>query len=601
VAWRAITAAATLAALSCGGGAPAPPDRPSILLITLDTTRADAVRPDVAPAFNAVAARGRRFSQAYATVPETLPSHTAMLSGLYPAAHGVHENARVVPASTPLVTDALAGAGYRTAAFVSSFVLAGRFGLSRSFTVYDDALPPGAAERAAAETAGRALAWLASAKDASGPVFLWVHFNDPHAPYAPPEPYRARFATDLYRGEVAAMDAEMARLVSAFDAFAGARGAVIIAADHGEGLGEHGEREHGHLLYQSTMHVPMAVAGPGVTPGTIDAPVSTRAIAGTLLDFAGLDTPVSLRRDPPAGEVVLGEAMKPFLEYGWQPQVMAVDGRYKAILSGRVEGYDLAADAAEATDIAGGPALPGAVRNALFDYPVPTPGAGAVAATMSPADRQKLASLGYVSGGPAPVVRADAPRTIDMLPTLDRLVAASALFSAGRYTQVVPLLRQIVARDPQNLAAWLQLATSLSLTGRVADADAAFDRAASVAPQSVDVRYYRALHDGQRAMGAGDTAAAIAAFERARGLRADSFGHDLELGALYLAARRFTDARDAFDRVLAITPTHPMALFKRAQVSVLLREPDAARRIALATAHADAVTRPLIREERLFK
>lgn len=600
-----MAAVAAAAALSCGGAAPAPAPsaaaRPSILLITLDTTRADAVRPDVAPAFNALAARGRRFTQAYATVPETLPSHAAMLSGLYPAAHGVHENARVVPAATPLVTEALADAGYRTAAFVSSFVLAGRFGLARGFATYDDGLAAGSAERPAAETAARALAWLAAAGRSTGPVFLWVHFNDPHAPYAPPEPYRSRFAADPYRGEVAAMDAELARLVDGFEAFAGANAAIVVAADHGEGLGEHGEREHGHLLYQSTMHVPLVVAGPGVSPAAVDAAVSTRAIAGTLRDFAGLDTPVSLRRDPPRGEVVLGEAMKPFLEYGWQPQIMAVDGRHKAILSGRVEGYDLVADPAEAHDLAAGPALPSAVRNALFDYPVPALDGGAAAAPMNDADRQKLASLGYVSGGPAPVVRANAPRTIDMLRTLDRLVAASSLFSAGRYAQVIPLLREIVARDSQNLAAWLQLATSLSLTGRLAEAEAAFDRAAAVAPQSADVRYYRALHDGQRAMGAGETPAAIAAFERARGLRPDGFGHDLELGALYLAARRFVEAREAFDRVLAVTPSQPMALFKRAQVSVLLREPDAPRRIALARQFADDVTRPLIATEKLFR
>ncbi|TAK12700.1 MAG: hypothetical protein EPO35_11145, partial [Acidobacteria bacterium] len=287
---------------ACGSGAPdekAGPARPSILLITLDTTRADAIGPAAAgvstPAFNALAARGREFRQAYAAVPETLPSHTSMLSGLYPAAHGVHENARLVSESTPLVAVDLKAAGYRTAAFVSSFVLARRFGLARGFDVYDDELAAGQAERPAASTADRAIAYVQSriadrpSAIADGPrEFVWVHFNDPHAPYAPPEPFRTQFAKSPYLGEIAAMDREIGRVVSAFEANTRGPVAIIVVADHGEGLGEHGEREHGHLLYQSTMHVPMVVVGPGIEPGVESAPVSARAIHDTLLDFAGL-------------------------------------------------------------------------------------------------------------------------------------------------------------------------------------------------------------------------------------------------------------------------------------------------------------------------
>src|SRR6476660_2518788 len=175
-------------------------DRPSILLVTLDTTRADAVGPDATglqtPAFNAVAARGRRFTQAYATVPETLPSHSSMLTGLYPGGHGVHENARVLPGSFPLVAERLHQAGYRTNAIVSSFALARRFGLARGFDVYDDAQPEGRSERRAAETAAKVLEELAH--PVQQPRFVWVHFNDPHAPYEPPEPFKSRYPTTPY-------------------------------------------------------------------------------------------------------------------------------------------------------------------------------------------------------------------------------------------------------------------------------------------------------------------------------------------------------------------------------------------------------------------
>ena len=204
-----------------GSSAPAaaPAARPSILLVTLDTTRADAIGPEAVgiqtPGFNAVAARGLRFRQAYATVPETLPSHVSMMTGLYPAGHGVHENARSLAASQPLVAERLQQAGYRTAAFVSSFILARRFGLARGFDTYDDALPAGLVERSSTDTTDAALAYLnanhAPPPGAAGvggrPLFLWVHYFDPHAPYTPPEPYRSQFAGQPYLGEVAAMDA----------------------------------------------------------------------------------------------------------------------------------------------------------------------------------------------------------------------------------------------------------------------------------------------------------------------------------------------------------------------------------------------------------
>ncbi|MBP8275004.1 MAG: sulfatase-like hydrolase/transferase [Acidobacteria bacterium] len=606
----------------------------------MDTTRADAIGPEASgvstPAFNALAAKGRRFRQAYATVPETLPSHISMLTGLYPAGHGVHENARYLSPAQPLVTERLKQVGYRTVAVVSSFVLSKRFGLARGFDQYNDQMDGTAAsERNASATTDAALAAL-SAGTSAQPTFLWVHYNDPHAPYAPPEPYRTQYAAAPYRGEIAAMDAEMGRLVQAFERQATGPTAIIVVADHGEGLGEHGEQQHGHLLYQTTMHVPLVVVGPGVPAGTSDAPVSTRRIFHTLLDWAGLGADHSLRAD--TADVVLGEAMKPFLEYGWQPQVMAVEGRHKAILAGKVEGFDLAADPGERTDIAAGPALPESIRNALYDYPVPTPGAAPEPTSLGTEDRQKLASLGYVSGGATPVIRKDAPRPADMVALLTDIERVSGLFVNARYADAIPLLVKIRAKDPYNLDATLRLASAYSALGRNAEADATFARAAELAPASADVKVYRALHQargpawrdavpvleqairdtpdrepvvlalatirerqGQLAMAAADTPAAIAAFEQARALRGARFDYDLELGVLYLAARRLPDARLALDRVPASSPGYAMALFKRAQVSVLLKEPDARARIDKAKAHADATTRALIQSEKMFR
>lgn len=654
-----------LLAACAGGEAPqAEAERPNILLVTLDTTRADAVGPESSraqtPSFNALAAEGRRFVQAYAPTPQTLPSHTSMMSGLYPAGHAVHENGRYVSSETPLLAEKLRAQGYRTAAFVSAFALARRFGLSRGFDVYDDAFGGERVERSAAETTALAIRHLEQSPDA--PLFLWVHYYDPHFPYTPAPPFAEKHVRQPYYGEVEAMDQELGRLANAFRARWKKPVAIIVAADHGEGLGEHGEAQHGNLLYQSTMHVPLIVAGPGFTPGVTSAPVSTRAIYDTILEWAGIAGANSLRMV--VEKVVLGEAMKPFLDYGWQPQVMAVEGRLKTILAGGVtEVYDVVADPLEQRDLTSTSGVPRAARAALGDYPVASP--QRPPSDLSEEERRKLASLGYVASTVRPVVRPDAPRPADMASLFDALDEASALFVAGHYAEAIPLLERILAKDTHNLDAALRLATAHSSLDHDRAAEEAFRRAERIAPDSADVRMYFALHLargeewtravpmlerivaedpdrmpalqalavirerqerlaeavelrqtvygkrsataaellrlGEMAMELGRTPVAIEAFEKARALDAASFRHDLELGVLFLAARRLSEARDALDRVPPGDAKYPMAAFKRAQVSVLLREPDAQARIAAARAHADDVTRELIAREKLFQ
>jgi len=687
---KSIAAIALIAAASAAcrkeTSAPAAIQRPSILFVTLDTTRADAAGPEAigvtTPSFNALAARGRRFRWAYAAVPQTLPSHTSMLTGLYPAGHGVHENARHVADTQTLISERLHAAGYRTAAFVSSFALAKRFGLARGFDVYDDELPGGRAERRAQETTDRVIEFLRGLGVGSGgsetagssssdtrhptpdaPLFLWVHYYDPHFPYTPPEPFRSQYPKQPYYGEVASMDAQLGRLAAAFQQQVKGPIAIVLVGDHGEGLGEHGEQQHGDLLYQATMHVPLVLIGPRVANGVSNTAVSTRRIFHTILDWAGIDSTNSLLRND--SEVVVGEAMKPFLDYGWQPQVMAVDGTRKAILAGKLEVYDVAADPGETHDLAAGANLSRQSRAALHEYPIPSADAQQSASNLSSEEQKKLAALGYVSSVAKPVIRADAPRPADMAPMFPILDEAARLFVHEQYAQAIPLLEQILAKDPYNLDAALRLATAHSALGHDDAALAAYRRAEVIAPNSPDVRTYMALHYARTAewpkavpmleriltetpdkvpalealallherqgqidgairlrqklytlrsptaaelsrlgamqMALGQTAAAIDSFEKARALEGAAFKHDTELGVLYLASQRFDDARTALDRVAPSNPSYPMALFKRAQVSVLLHEPDAPSRIAAARAHADATTRALIAHERLFR
>ncbi len=611
--------------------------RASILLVTLDTTRADAIGPMAdgveTPAFNAIAARGRTFAQAYATAPETLPSHGSILTGLYPAGHGVHENARHLSPAHPVAPERLKEAGYRTAAFVSSFILSGRFGLARGFDLYDDKLPDGK-ERTSRETTDRAIEYLS--RSFEQPLLVWVHYFDPHTPYAPPEPFARRYGGKPYLGEIAAMDQQLGRLVQAFDRQVKRPLAIIVAGDHGEGLGDHGEIQHGNLLYQPTMLVPLVVVGPGLTPGSTETPVSTRRIFHTLLDFAGVQSADSLRG--PGQEVVIAEAMKPYLNYGWQPQIMAVKGHRKAIFAGTTEVYDLAADPVEQKNLGSRANLPPQMRTALDDYPVPSLEGPKAEEGLSDEARRNLASLGYVSATATPLVRKDAPRPADMVRLFPIIERASGLFVQERYAEAIPLFKAILDQDSYNLDAALRLATSHSSLGHEAQAVSTFRKAAAIAPRSPDVLVYLALHYargkewqravpmlervvaetpnrapavealgrlkvrlGRLAMEAGRTPEAIAAFEQAHRLQGQSFAHDLELGVLYLDARRLDEARAALDRVPSSHPDYPMALFKRAQASVLLNEPDASVRIDAARRRADDTTRPLIASERLFR
>ena len=663
---------AALVALLCGAcsrdaapdGGRTPASRPSILLVTLDTTRADVVAPEgiaeLTPNLARLARQATRFSQAYATAPMTLPSHTSMLTGLYPSAHGIHENSRAVSEAQPLAAAELRAAGYSTAAFVSAFVLDRQFGLSRGFDEYDDAFAGRAAERPAAETTDRALAWLAKAP--AGPLFVWVHYWDAHAPYAPPEPFASRYADALYRGEVAYVDSQLGRLLDAFEARATAGNwRVLVVGDHGEGLGEHGEAQHGNLLYQATMRVPLLLAGGGVPASLVTTPVSTRRVHDTLLAWAGLPAPRSLLAA--ADEPVLGEAMKPFLDYGWQPQVMAVEGRLKVIRSGETEVYDVIADPAEAHDLAGSASPARASREALRAYPVPTPSR---ADRQLPAEtRERLASLGYVASAGTPRLRADAPSPRRMAHLFPYFDLGSGLFTRGEYTNASIAFEHIVHEDPNNPMATMYLAVAHSMLGDDAEALRWFRRAAELQPDSVDLRHYEAMHYckneqwakaepllqsvlaaepdrlpaldclaeirarqgrreeaialldrvvartgapqtellrlGELHMQGGETAPAIAAYERARDLDPAHFTADLQLGVLYLAARRLPEARDSLDRVLAASPRDAMALFKRAQVSVLLAEPDRATRVRRARDGADETTRPLVEHESLFR
>ncbi|MGB5550183.1 MAG: sulfatase-like hydrolase/transferase [Thermoanaerobaculia bacterium] len=643
-------------------------EQPSILLITLDTTRADALGLETdkveTPALNALAERGQVFSQAYATAPMTLPAHTSIFTGLYPTEHGIHENGRRFSDTDRLLAKKLRPLGYKTAAFVSAFPLAAEFGLASGFDHYDDELPRDKSERPANETTDRALEFLE--QTSATPLFLWVHYFDPHEPYEPPEPYRSEYPEDPYLGEIAFVDRELGRLIGVFEArFEATAYKILVAGDHGQGLGDHGEALHGNLLYQGVVRVPLIAAGSELPAGRVDVAVSTRRIFDTILGWAG-NRGGSRGLLSAAPETVLGESFKPYLQYGWQPQVMAVDGSTKFILSGELEVFDLATDPAEATDLSDRIEVDPEVMKTLREHwERALSGAVESGAILDQEAKDRLASLGYIGSEGRTVLRDGAPNPKDMVELFHDLDIGSVLFIRGEYEEALPLYERVLAADPDNPAVCLHLAVAHSVLGEEDRALEYFARARQINPNSVDLQHYLAMHHfrfqqwdeaeplfeivlaatpdrlpaleclaqirerqgrvqeassllerittlksdpqaellklGEMKMSVGDTLGAIRAFERARVIQEDDFDHHLELGVLLLADRQLTEAAASLDRVTASHPAYPLALFKRAQVSVLLGEPDQDQRIQLARDNADAVTAPLIANERLFQ
>ena len=337
------------------------PTRPGIVLITIDTLRLDRVgaygsKTVRTPTLDALAAHGTRFDSAYSTVPLTLPSHLSILSGRLPVEHSVRSNDGYrVPESIPLVAEALERSGYQTAAFVGSSVLRSSTGLSRGFQLYDDDMGQAAA-RPGGEVVKRAINWLQNVKEE--PFFLWVHLNDPHLPYNPPEPYKSQYKDHPYDAEVAYADACVGSLLAEIDRRGLSKSVtLIVAADHGEGLGDHGERTHGALLYDSTIHVPLIIRSAAriSSPVTVSEPVSAAQIEPTILSLAGLPNdsaiPGLLDREPKPG-IPVAETLYLAQQLGWSSMYAARLGPFKLIDAPTPELYDVESDPRELRDLA---------------------------------------------------------------------------------------------------------------------------------------------------------------------------------------------------------------------------------------------------------
>ena len=568
--------------------------------MTIDTLRADRVGAGVAPTLDALAASGLWFTGARTAAPLTLPSHTTIHTGLLPPQHGVRENGvGALAPEHPTVARLLKEAGYRTAAVVGAFVLDRRFGLAQGFDTYDDRIPrdPDAADRLEAErparaVADRAIAWLTTTNPRSpststpqspipNPFFLWIHFYDPHAPYVPPPEYAARTKTP-YDGEVAYADAELAAVLAALRAAGHLdRTLVIVAGDHGEGLGDHGERTHGMLLYESTLRVPLVIAAPtsmGVRPARIDAAVSLAEIAPTILRIAGVAPPASMKgrdllRTSAATFDMYSETEYPRVA-GWSPLQALSDGRWKMI-RGRaaVEVYDLQSDPAEARNVAGTEqtiaAAMGARAAGIHDASA-RPDAHAV----PPDVQERLRALGYVASSASVQPAADAPNPAasiaawnDFEDALDALNSEERKGGKGRGggkdAAAVDSLRRLAAAHPDAPVFQSTYARALKDAGRSTEALEVYRRTARRWPADAAV-----MHD--LAVAARDAAAsaapAAAASLRDEASRADQAAIVIDptsavavngLGLLAIDGGRPADAVQAFERAAALDANNP--------------------------------------------
>ena len=626
--WRSRIVAVGLTAVAGGALSCARTPPRGVLLITIDTCRADRLDcyggPVATPALDALAKRGVRFVDVSAPVPLTAPSHASILTGLYPDRHGVHDNgATRLPVEARTLAEILADDGWNTAAFVSAFPLERRFGLDQGFAAYDDSLTGSAAhddglpdvasrdaasrlfyeERTAAPTADAALRWLQEAMRGDRPYFAWIHFFDPHAVYQAPARFAARWGAGSYEGEIAYVDEQIGRVLAAVR---GSDPTVVVVADHGESLGEHGEASHGLFVYQPVIHVPWILAGPGVPSGReVAAPVSLVDVTPTLLDVLGYPPPPDAdgesqrpRMEGRAGAgppPVFGECLASQIHYGWAPLRFVRRGSWKLTDAPVPELFDLSADPKEANNLAEiRPGVVAELRTAITEHWARGGALQADEVTLDPASRERLERLGYVGGG-APVRTADPwaaggrdPK--EMADFFNRLQHVPTLFLEGKLDDAGTELDALRAMDPGNRDVVLKLALLARTREQWEDAGAWCREAIRLMPDDPEAHMNLAFalvrlsdtegaREQYREVLARDPANADAwallgslfsrdgrhddallAFDRAVEIHPDDAALHVARADALEAAGRVEAALGAFDRALALDPALPSAV-----------------------------------------
>jgi choline-sulfatase len=561
--------------LSACGGSPAPATARHLVIVTIDTLRADHVgvygRTGAAtPHLDALARDGAMALEASAHVPLTRPSHVSLFTGRLPSQTGIRDNiSPAVVADVPLMAGVLRQAGFATGGFVSAVVLEASSGLDRGFETYADEIGlsgEGPAflnrlQRRGDVTTAEAVAWLEKTRAArpEDRVFLWLHLYDPHDPYEPPEPWATRFAAHPYDGEVGFADDQVGRLEDALQRLQMTGDtALVVTSDHGEGLGDHGETLHGFFVYQTTLHVPLFARGPGIVPGTrLAAPIGLVDVFPTVLDLLGLPQPgglagrsfaAELRGGPAAPPAALyAESLVPLLHFGWSDLRVLREGRFKYIQAPRPELYDLASDPGETRNLAGAQAsralaLRTALGQVLDEERAQASKAGVEPLAAAPELLEKLGALGYV-GGAAPAETAtpgaDPKDHVADFREVNELMREGLLrLHARDYAASAEHFQRVLARRVSSFEVHYYLARALFELGRAGDARGHFEEAARRSPAFAPA--WEGLGDCSLAMGR--RAAAAEAWSKALDLAPRTPALHARLGELLRDLGRVEDA-----------------------------------------------------------
>jgi arylsulfatase A-like enzyme/Tfp pilus assembly protein PilF len=544
-----------------------------VILISIDTLRADHLPvygygAGSTPALDRLARSGVVFDEAYSQCPLTLPSHTSLLTGRLPFHHGVRDNIGYTVADDERTLAArFKEAGYATGGAVSSYVLRHQTGIGRGFDFFDDAMEVAGTGESLSETQrdGRltvdALAGWVDAH-ADQPVFAFLHLYEPHAPYAPPP---SHVMAQPYDGEIAYADELVGRFIDRltarglFD-----RSILAVVSDHGEGLGDHGEAEHGLLLYREALRVPLIVRLPGGQRrgGRIGGPVGLVDVAPTLLELAGapadgvdgqsLVSALTSRRA--ADRTVYSETLYPRLHFGWSDLASAVDGRYHYIRAPKPELYDMASDPRERTSIAEArrstaDALAAWLERTTAGSPVAEP------AKVDADVRERLKALGYIGSSPTTTGAAALANPKDMIASYEMLKQAEDLDRAGKPTEAIVALRRLVAANPQMLDGWESLAKSLARADRLPEAIDAFGKVLAIDPLKPETHLALArIYGLQRKTSRARAHAELAAH------RDPAAGYEL-LAELMMDERKLTDAQSYARKSLDVDASRYMSLF----------------------------------------
>ena len=567
------------------------------MIVTIDTLRADRLgcygaRDVATPRLDRIAAQGALAVEASAHVPLTRPSHVSLFTGLLPSEHGIRDNVSpaVVP-QVPLLAELFRKNDFATGAFVSSVVLESQSGLDRGFDVYADSFEGSSGDaqflntvqKKGEDTIAEAVAWLRG--QAGRRVFLWLHLYEPHDPYEPPEPYAARYAGRPYDAEVAWTDELFGRFEDALGSL-GLRDdtALVVASDHGEGLGEHAESLHGFFVYQTTLRVPFLVRAPGIPPGRrLERTVRLVDIFPTVLELAGLSAPrelalsgrslvAALRGAPEPDEpMTYAETLVPLLQFGWSDLRVIREGRFKYIQAPRPELYDLREDPGERRDLAREQASRAAAMRAALakvldrERQVRREGASA------PSDEviEKLGALGYVgAGGPAETATpgADPKDKIEEFRVVNSLIReALVAYHASVPATSVRKLRHVLARGVESFEVHYYLARALVAQGRPADAGPHFDEAARRVPAHADA-WRQAAECRVRA---GDSAGALERLHSGQAASPADAGLRRREARLLRELGRRDEARRVYEAALPLAPRDAPL---RAELGELLRE-----------------------------